>query len=88
MIFLNGCATGSSELWGDLVCPPVVDYSREERQRMAKEVEALPEDSILVDWLADYAVLRTQLDDCRQMFTFCQQANSPSSLPYRTRPAK
>ena len=65
MISLSGCATGSSERWAGSVCPPVVDYRREEQQRMAKEIEALSEDSVIVDWLAEYAVLRAQLEDCR-----------------------
>lgn len=65
MIFLTGCATGSSEHGARTYCPPVVEYGREEQQRMAEEVEALPEDSVIVGWLADYAVLRAQLDYCR-----------------------
>lgn len=65
MIFLNGCATGSSEWRATGVCPPVVEYSRDEQRRVADEVAALPDGSVIVDWLADYAVLRAQLDDCR-----------------------
>lgn len=61
MIFLNGCATGSSEWRKKEVCPPVVEYSREEQRRVAEEIEALPEDSVIVGWLADYAVLRAQM---------------------------
>lgn len=64
MIFLTGCATGSSEWRATGVCPPVVEYSREEQQRMAEEIEALPEDSVIVGWLADYAVLRGQVQSC------------------------
>jgi hypothetical protein len=64
MIFLTGCATGSSEWRGTGVCPSVVEYSREEQQRMVEEVEALPEDSVIVGWLADYAVLRGQVKAC------------------------
>lgn len=65
MIFLNGCATGSSEWRAKGVCPPVVEYSRDEQRRMAEEVEALPEDSVIVGWLADYAVLRGQVRACQ-----------------------
>lgn len=39
----------------------MVDYSRDEQRRMAEEAEALPEDSVIVGWLADYAVLRRQI---------------------------
>lgn len=66
MISLSGCATGSSDRWAGLVCPPVVEYSREEQRRAADEVEALPEDSVIVGWLVDYAVLRGQVR------SFCQ----------------
>lgn len=66
MIFLNGCARESSEWRATGVCPPVVEYSREEQQRMAEDVQALPEDSVIVGWLADYAVLRQQLKLCSE----------------------
>lgn len=65
MIFLTGCATGSSEQGARTYCPPVVEYSREEQRRVADEVEALPEDAVIISWLADYTVLRAQLDYCR-----------------------
>jgi len=45
-------------------CPPVVDYSRAEQGRLAEEVAALPEEARIVDWLADYAVLREQARAC------------------------
>jgi len=64
MIFLNGCATGSSDLQWAVVCPPVVDYGLEEQRRVAEEVETLPEGSAIVEWLADYAVLREQARAC------------------------
>lgn len=43
----------------------MVEYSRDEQRRMAEEVEALPEDSVIVGWLADYAVLRGQVRACQ-----------------------
>jgi len=66
MISLNGCATGSSEWRATGVCPPVVEYSRDEQRRVADELAALPEDSVSVGWLADYAVLRQQLKLCSE----------------------
>ena len=41
-----------------------MEYSREEQRRVAEEVEGLPEDSAIVEWLADYAVLRAQVREC------------------------
>ena len=40
-------------------------YTLEEQRRVAEEVEALPEGSVIVDWLADYMVLRSQLRACQ-----------------------
>jgi len=47
----------------------VVDYSRAEQARAAEEVAALPEDAVIVGWLADYAVLRDQARACRRTST-------------------
>jgi len=43
----------------------VVDYSRTEQARVAEEVAALPEGTLIVAWLADHAVLRDQVRACR-----------------------
>lgn len=64
MIFLTACAGVSSEP-SPGACPPVVDYTRAEQVRVAQEVAALPEAAGIVDWLADYAVLREQARACR-----------------------
>jgi hypothetical protein len=42
-----------------------VEYTREEQRRVADEVDVLPEGSVIVDWLADYMVLRGQLRVCQ-----------------------
>jgi len=42
----------------------VVDYSRLEQAQVADEIAALPENARIVDWLADYAVLRAQVRAC------------------------
>lgn len=39
-------------------CPPVVEYNSAEQARVAREVTALHLDTLTVDWLADYPVLR------------------------------
>ena len=62
-IFLTACAGGSSDN-APGACPPVVEYSRAEQARMAKEVAALPEGALIPEWLADYAVLRDQGRAC------------------------
>jgi hypothetical protein len=42
----------------------VVAYSQAEQARVADEVAALPEGTVIVGWLADYAVLREQARAC------------------------
>ena len=61
---LSACATGGSD--GRAPCPPIVDYTSAERERAAGEVEALPEDSMIVRMLSDYVVLRDQVRACQQ----------------------
>lgn len=55
--------TADSE--GQAPCPPVVDYSPAEKARAAAEIETLPEGTVLVGMLSDYAVLRDQARQCR-----------------------
>ena len=62
-LLLTACAeVGSDPPHG--ACPPVVAYSEAEQARVADEVAALPEDALIVGWLADYAVLRDQVRAC------------------------
>jgi hypothetical protein len=41
-----------------------VEYSRTEQSRVAEEVAALSAGALIVEWLADYAVLREQARAC------------------------
>jgi hypothetical protein len=43
----------------------VVDYSAAEQRQVLEEIEALPDEAVIVDWLADYAVLRDQARACQ-----------------------
>jgi hypothetical protein len=61
---LSACATVSPE-WVIGICPPVAKYIQAEQAQAADEVATLSEDSVLVDWLADYSVLREQVRVCR-----------------------
>ena len=62
MILLSGCERVGSDRAA--TCPPVVEYSRAEQMQVAEEVAAMPENARIVDWLADYAVLRAQVRAC------------------------
>lgn len=45
-------------------CPPVDEYSAEFRARAAEELALLPEGSVIVEMLGDYAVMREQGRTC------------------------
>ncbi len=63
MSLLSACAMASSEpVVG--ICPPVAEYSAAEQARVVSEVESLPDDAALINWLADYSVLREQARSC------------------------
>ena len=63
MLWLTGCATGSSD--AQMPCPPIVEYTAADQSRAASEVEALPDSAIIIRMLSDYAVLRDQARACR-----------------------
>ena len=60
---LSGCATDGSDR-GGAICSPVVAYDQAARDRAAAELEALPDDAVLVGMMADYAVMRAQARVC------------------------
>ncbi len=64
MNFLTGCVGVSADAppssW-----PPVVEYSQAGQARLAAEVAALPERTLIPGWLADYAVLRDEAWGCK-----------------------
>lgn len=63
-IFLGGCVTAGFESGGVVVCPPVVEYSREFQSRAAEELALLPDGSAVVEMMSDYAVMRDQARVC------------------------
>lgn len=64
MSLLSGCATVGSIPPIAIVCPPVVQYSREAQARAAEELNSLPDGSAIAEMLSDYAVLRDQTRSC------------------------
>jgi hypothetical protein len=60
---LSACATVSSERVVG-VCPPVVGYDDGVQARTAEEVQALPDGSVVVELLSDYAVMRERARGC------------------------
>ena len=58
-ILLTACAGAGFDARPG-ACPPVVEYSRAEQVRVAVELAALPDGATIIEWLADYAVLRDQ----------------------------
>lgn len=64
MILLSGCEGVSFDAPNG-ACPPVMEYSRTEQAQVAGEIAALRENARIVNWLADYALLRDQARACR-----------------------
>ena len=62
---LTACATAGSENHPHRLCPPLADYSAELQARAAGELALLPENSVLVEMLNDYAAIREQARACR-----------------------
>ncbi len=58
--WLTGCGTAGFEATGSAACPPVVEYSREFQARVAEELALLPDESLVVEMMGDYAVMRDQ----------------------------
>ena len=64
MLSLSVCATGGFDV-RHRVCPPVVEYGAPYQARAASEVDARPQDAVVVRMLSNYAVLRDQARACR-----------------------
>ena len=64
MSLLSGCAKENSEPNVRLVCPDLVEYSKETQQRAAEEIEQSARDSVLVECALDYGKLRGQIREC------------------------
>jgi hypothetical protein len=47
-----------------------VAYSREVQVRAAEEIATLPENAVIVGWLADYAVFQEQARACEGKSSF------------------
>lgn len=62
-LWLSGCAMAGSDTRAP--CPPVVEYTGADQARAANEVEALPDGTVIVRMLSDYAVLRDQVRTCQ-----------------------
>ena len=63
MTFFTACERVGSE-GPHSACPPVVKYTSAEQAMVAEEIAALPEGALIIEWLADYAVLRKQARAC------------------------
>ena len=49
-------------------CPPLVNYTAEQSQMLAEEIERMTPDMVTPDIVADYLVLRGQVRTCRQVW--------------------
>ena len=60
----------------------MVEYSRAELIDVANEVAELPEEALLLDWLADYAVIRNQARACASILEAANRS-APKRLGMR-----
>lgn len=61
ILLLTGCATVSSD-----ACPRLVTYTAVQMSKAADELQNLPEGSVIVEMLGDYAVVREETRVCRK----------------------
>jgi len=66
--WLTGCATAGFDPVGVAACPPVVEYEAEFEARAAEELALLPDGSVVVEMMSDYAVIREQALACAVTF--------------------
>ena len=66
---LAACATTGSESGDARLCPSLVDYATDVRERAAGEIALLPENSAIVEMLSDYSVMREQVRACMDIPT-------------------
>ena len=60
LLLLTACATVTSES-----CPRLVAYSKAQMTRAADELDLLPEGSVIVEMIGDYAVVRSEIRVCK-----------------------
>lgn len=46
-------------------CPPLKPYTQAENEKLAEELESLPDEAVTIDIIADYMALRDQLRACQ-----------------------
>jgi len=63
---LTGCATAGFDANGLAACPPVAEYSQEFQAQAAEELALLPDASVIVVMMGDYAVMRDQAGSCKR----------------------
>lgn len=67
MSLLTGCVPAASDQAPVVVvtCPTLIDYDQASLNKLADEIDALPRNSLLPLFMADYAGLRAQVRACR-----------------------
>ena len=69
MTYLSGCASTVYKTELEIYCPNIVDYDTEFNNRLADEIESLPDTNgnpAIVDALSDYASLRDKIRACQK----------------------
>jgi hypothetical protein len=69
MIYLSGCASTVYKTELEIYCPNIVEYDKAFNNKLADEIESLPETNgnpAIVDALSDYASLRDTIRACQE----------------------
>lgn len=69
MIYLSGCASTVYKTELEVYCPNIVKYNQEFNDKLADEIESLPDTNgnpAIVDALSDYASLRDKIRACQK----------------------
>lgn len=59
-MLLGACGAMSSDTTYVVRCPPLADYPPEVQAKAASEIEAMPPESVIPGFIADYGLLRKQ----------------------------
>ncbi len=64
VILLSGCDS-APPISSGAICPPVVEYGRDEQSRAATELRAMSSGAVIPTMMADYGRTRAALRACR-----------------------
>jgi hypothetical protein len=65
LFFIGSCLLSACTATPTPVCPAIVEYSKDEQMRAAKDLDLLPDASPVHRFMGDYKQLRAKLRACQ-----------------------